>query len=443
MLRRFRCRPAVFAVLLLLTLSWRIPAAEGPREKLPVRNVILLIGDGMGVSQITLGRLVLESRRDDRREPSALELDRFEVAALVRTHSADSLVTDSAAAATALACGVKTNNDVVGLDAYGQKRPTILEIFRQHGKAAGLVTTTTITHATPAAFAVHVPDRDDETRIAEELLGSGVEVLFGGGRAMFSAELRKKFQTKGYRIFEDRSSLSDSDKTPVLGLFSDENMRFELDRHGTGEPSLAEMTGKALDLLSADPDGLFLMVEGGRIDHACHGNDAASAAQDMLAFDEACGVVLAWAERAGQTLLIVTADHATGGMAILENADLHALDAFTASFEKMAQEIAGGKKIEDVFEEHLPDPIQLTKDELQQIRQARGRYEPANTLAKILSTRIGVAFSTHGHDGAMVPLFAHGPGSHNFHGVMDNTEIPGLILEAAGIPRQALEPPEK
>ena len=238
--------------------------------------------------------------------------------------------------------GVKTNLGVIGQDATAVNKKTdgmrvvsIAELAKAAGKATGAVTTTRITHATPAGLYAHVNDRDNETLISTQLLASGTDVALGGGYLYFinatvkdpwgskgkrtdGRNLITEFQSAGYTVVNNSTGLAGvkaREGTKVLGLFSSSHMEYDRAR-SANEPGLAAMTGKALDILSKDRDGFFLMVEGGRIDHAGHARDYANTTGDTLAFDEAVQTALDFAGKKRDTLVIVTADHETGGLTL-------------------------------------------------------------------------------------------------------------------------------
>lgn len=380
-----------FAVLLLAQLSilacshaqnvtvdvsfYQVP----PQEKLQTvpadraKNVILLIGDGMGIAQITAARIRAVG------PGGMLNMDRMPVTGFVRTHSADQLITDSAAGATAYATGHKTNNGMISVAPDSTPLPTILEYLRDKGKATGLVATSTITHATPAGFAAHVPSRRDEATIAEHLLKNRVQVLLGGGKMFFlpgtsegskrpdERNLIQEAQKAGYQYVETREALLSATGPYLLGLFQMGGLTTN-----PPEPMLHEMAQKALEILSKDPDGFFAMIEGSQIDWACHANDPNYEFRQLLLFDMAVGIALEFARKDGHTLVIVTADHETGGLAV-----------------------NGGS---------------LNGQSLQ------------------------IAWTTKHHTGTNVPLFAYGPNAERFTGVHDNTEIPRLIAAILGYP---------
>ena len=270
-----------------------------------VRNVILLIGDGMGVGQLSAAE-VMNGDED-------LALTKLPYKSLVSTHSSSNYVTDSAASATAIATGYKTRNGMVSVTAEGEALFTVLEDAEEAGKATGIVTTARVTHATPACFVSHVNSRNMEAVIAEQLLESGVDVALGGGSTYFTG---MNPETEGYTVVYDSTELESVESGKVLGLFTPGYMSYETERNYS-EPSLSEMTAKSIELLTSDPDGFFLMVEGGRIDHASHDNNFDKAMAETLEFDLAVLEAMEYAAGRDDTLVIVTADHETGGLSIV------------------------------------------------------------------------------------------------------------------------------
>lgn len=342
-----------------------------------VRNVILCIGDGMGLSQVTLASMRVGGL-DGR-----LHMERMPVGGFVRTHSADAWVTDSAAAATAMATGVKTNNGMIGVDPQGRPWRTILEAAKDKGMATGLVATATISHATPAAFDSHIDSRKTEDTIVEQLIGGRANVLFGGGRRYFlpktdrdsgrkdDRDLIAEAKEAGYAYVQTARELDAVRHPYMLGLF-------QLDAMTTAppEPSLAALTRKAIDVLDAvkvestgEKAGFFLMIEGGQIDWACHDNKADHVVRQVLLFDQAVEAAIDFALKDGKTLVIVAADHETGGLTL-----------------------SSGDK--------------------------RGP---------------GAHWASKGHTGTPVPLWALGPGAKRFAGVCDNTDIPTRIAQLLDI----------
>jgi alkaline phosphatase len=297
-------------------------ASAAPEE--PVRAIILLIGDGMGAAQREAARLASLGLE------GALAMDTMPVQGWSQTAADPQLITDSAAGATALASGIKTSNGRIGMDKDGDPLPTILEQAQERGWAVGLVTTVNVADATPAAFAAHVSHRDDMEGIALQMFEARVDVLLGGGEDQFLPEgvrgcfsgfgqrddnrnLIEEAQAEGYNFLCDGQALASFDTVGaprLLGLFADEGMLRPF------VPDLITMTQAAVEILSQDEDGFFLMVEGGQIDWAAHDNQGAETIASTIGFDAAVAFTRAYAEANPNTLVIVTADHETGGMSV-------------------------------------------------------------------------------------------------------------------------------
>lgn len=286
-------------------------------EPEPVRNVILLVGDGTGIAQRTLTRIVMGGANN----PLPSEL-MWEVG-LANTHSANALVTDSAAAATQLATGHWTNNGMRSVTPEGERVKTILELARELGKATGLVATSEITHATPAAFAAHETDRGDQTDVAVWMLKNRVDVLIGGGRSQFlprselgsrtdGRNILSEFEFAGWKVFDNMESVKKDSSPRILALISKAQLAYAEYRGDT----LADMTEEALKRLAQKPNGFFLMVEGSQIDWACHDNIGRRMVHEAMEFEDAVDVALDYARKRDDTLVIVVADHETGGLAI-------------------------------------------------------------------------------------------------------------------------------
>jgi alkaline phosphatase len=278
------------------------------------KSIILMIGDGMGFEHLKLARWV-ELGKDNR-----FPLEQLPMQLNVTTRSADNLITDSAAAATAIATGNKTDNGMLSISPLSEILETILEISYKLGKSTGIVTTTEITHATPAAFMTHVQSRSDTTEISRQIAeNSTVNVLFGGGSNYFSTSQLIRLEARGYDVVSNRSELMETDSDNLIGLFAPSHLPYEIDREQEVIPSLTEMTMKAIEILSQDPDGFFLMVEGGRIDHAGHANDKANVALETIEFSHAVDTAISFSKEYDNVLLLITADHETGGLKILNS----------------------------------------------------------------------------------------------------------------------------
>ncbi|NIM93870.1 MAG: alkaline phosphatase [Anaerolineales bacterium] len=354
------------------------------------RNVILFIGDGMGEGH-RLGASWLAVG-----DTGTLTMDSLPVSGIADPRSVDLRVVDSASSATAMATGVKTLNDRIAVDRDGNPLQTILEMSQVCGKATGLVTNVQLSHATPAVFAAHVRNRGDMIEISRQMMETGVDVLLGGGEDEFlpkgvpgchpeTGERRDGLNLvedaieAGYELVCDAESLAKvpSSTTHLLGFFADEGMKRPY------SPSLAEMTTKAIDILSQDPEGFFLMVEGGQIDWASHDNDSEDTLMDVIGFDEAVAVAVSFADSDGETLVIVTADHETGGLAVSQSSE-----NMGAWFEEFS----------------MPD-----------------------------GTPFYLGWSSTSHTRAAIPTTAMGPGSDGLAGRYESTHIFKVMRDAFGV----------
>lgn len=433
------------ACSLLIAFAFLLLASAGQCGE--VKNVILLIGDGMGNGVRTLTHLLY------RVEGKTLEMETFPVVGLVNTYSMNYPVTDSAAAGSALATGFKTDNKMISVSPSGEFRKTVLERARENGYRVGLVSTTPISHATPGAFGGHDKDRNEKYTIAEQVLANEVDVMLGGGRKYFTfrkgsgkypdrPDLIARAQAMGYNVvFNRRDLMAAGAQRRLLGLFADNYMSYDIDRSFYQEPSLAEMTRSAIDSLVNDK-GFFLMVEGGRIDQASHGHDAPTAVTELEAFDKAVAVARAFAQGRGDTLVLVTADHETGGVSILETARLGLLRKVRRSCEWLATEYREGKlTMEEIFSSYINIP-NLKVTSLPGDLMKDYQYNAPLGFGHFVSGAMGISFisigdqitskSTFGHTGAAVPIFAFGPDSQKFGGVYDNTQVPRRIAEVLG-----------
>jgi alkaline phosphatase len=270
-----------------------------------------MIGDGMGYEQADLASLVEYGIE------GSLVLQSLPWNASVITSSLSALITDSAASGTAMATGNKTNNGIVAMSPTGEVLQTILEIAEIANKSTGLVTTTFIQHATPATFVAHVMNRGQYYEIANQTAYAGVDVLLGGGTQYFTESQLNSMVSNGYSLAYNRTAMMSVTSGKLLGLFASTNMDEERYRDYSATPSLLEMTNKSIELLSQDEDGFFLMVEGGQIDYAGHDNDKIGVALETIEFDKAVALALDYVEHNPDTVLMVTADHETGGLAIV------------------------------------------------------------------------------------------------------------------------------
>ena len=280
----------------------QVPAGE-------IKNVIFMIGDGMGVEQVSCGWVL---------NGGHLNLDNFKVAGYSRTYAVDKLITDSSAGGTGLACGKKTNYGYIGIDADKNPMKSLLHLAQEKGMKTGVAVTCRINDATPADFVCHSPDRHEEAHIAAQFVGSGVDFLSGGGRQFWEnredgRDLIKEMKGLGYTFVEDLEGLKKVKNGPVLGLFAPLDMDPVLDRG----PVLEECAKKAIEVLDNEK-GFFLMIEGSQIDDWAHRHKVGHMAEELFEFDRIIGEVLKFAEKDGHTLVVVTADHATGGLTLIK-----------------------------------------------------------------------------------------------------------------------------
>ncbi len=323
-------------------------------------NVILLIGDGMGLSQVSASYYYGEN------EPN---FNRFTNIGLINTSPENRKITDSGAAATSLACGVKTYNGAIGLDKDSIRIPNLVEELTIRGYNTGIISTSSITHATPAGFYSHVWNRSMHYEIAEQLVSSDVDFFAGGGQKWFTdredgKQLIDELEKNNFLINDDVTS-KDLDIDNKYGyLLAEDGMPSMLDDRGSFLPDYTKL---ALDYFSKQDERFFIMVEGSQIDWAGHGRDWEYMLSEILDFDETIGIAMDYAERIDNTLVIVLADHETGGFALATN---------------------------------------------------DGDY---STIKPI--------FSTSGHTTTLVPVFAYGPGSENFRGIYENNEIYHKIID--------------
>lgn len=431
----------------------------------PVRNVIVMIVDGCSSEQYTFARWY-------KGQPLALDAIRT---GAVRTWIADSVVADSAPAATAFASGYRTSDKLIGVgprptglsvfptpDRDLQYRPlaTVLEGARLAGKATGVVVTCRVSHATPAGYLAHVPSRKLDDDIMEQIVYQGPDVVFGGGMQYLLPEsgggkrrdgenLAAELRQRGYRIISTSGQLRSLSHGKVFGLFAKNHMSPELDRAALApqEPSLEEMTAKAIELLARNPRGFFLMVEGSQVDWACHANDPAHLVHDLLAYDRAVKLALDFAARDGRTLVLAFSDHNTGGMTIGNYATSKSYSQMSVEgllnpVKKMKLSAAGmWKKLGDektpanvrrVVKEFWS--VELTDKEAQRVLTASKRDEenPQNGFGEVVCpNHTFIGWTTHGHTGGDVPLHAFGRGRPT--GLIDGPDLGRITACALGV----------
>lgn len=474
-----------FIAALVLSAVPKQPTADAGQENgyygKKAKYVFFFIGDGMAMPQINSTEIfkgTLNSANPMYKDK--LNFTVFPYQGMQTTHSSNSFITDSAAAGTALASGHKTANDVLGVDPTNKiKYKTMAEMAKEKGMKVGIVSSVSIDHATPAVFYAHEPSRNNFYEIALALGDSGFDYFAGGG--LLAPTGKKKdlpnaldiAEQKGYKVVNSQSEimgLSKNDGKVIAiqpGLAAEQAMQYEIDR--TNQLSLADLTSKGIELLDS-PNGFFMMVEGGKIDWACHANDAATTVSDVLAFENAIGEALKfYAKHPDETLIIVTGDHETGGMSIGFSGTKYEtfvskINKQTMSFEELDKKIKAyraevgdtGASLQDWLPILASDfgLIELTEYDKQRLADALnqsmiepkkrikneqsyllyGGYEPFSiTVTHILNQKAGIGWTTYAHTGVAVPVFAQGVGGELFQGYYDNTDIAKKIMSIMGL----------
>jgi alkaline phosphatase len=447
-------RPSTRTVLLLTAaLGGMVACAEPAREASAPpspRNVILFVGDGMGAAQIKAYRMLVDDPSTPIIEPlpfdslrsGAVVTDSITLLCDLETSALESCerdpygITDSAASATAYATGRDTINGMLGQGPDGERYVTVLELAAERGKGTGVVSTSQVTHASPAAFVAHVASRRAYSAIADQFVDNRIDgapvaqVILGGGVADFRRDDRdvaaELIQDHGYVLVEDAAALSAAVGTRLLGLFAPVGLPRHWDRPDS-VPSLADMTRKAIDVLSPDPEGFFLVVEGSQIDWASHGNDIAGVVSEMEGFTEAISAALEFAADRDDTLIVITADHETGGLSLARDGvyawnprDLRLLDVTPAYMAEAF--VNSDDDLADIFAAHAR--LELSETERAELAMVERDVEAASeALVELLNLRTLSGWTTEGHTGVDVPLYAYGPGSEAFRGTLQNEEL--------------------
>lgn len=400
-------------------------------------NIIYLVGDGMSFNQLLLAS-ILEGR--------VLTTMTLPYTAITTTYSYNSWVTDSAPAGTALFSGFKTLNRAIGVFPNGEPITSIFEIAKNGGYKIGLAVTCRVTHATPASVYGHVSNRDDELTLAKQLAESGtVDVVFGGGWQWFlptanggrrtdGMNLIELMKQKGYEYVNSIDGLKSASSDKVLGLFAASHLE-PVSSRPSSQPTLDLMTTKALEILSKSGEPFMLMVEGSQIDWEAHSNDFYGVWKETVEFDNAVKVALEFAKKDGNTLVIVTGDHETGGLSLSKggysvNVELARKAKGTTQMFLSQYNISDKEK----FVQGLKDwyGISISDAEYETLRKVSSS-NLRRELARFVSEKVGFGWTTWDHTAAPVPVYAFGPGAQYFVGFMDNTDIPKLILKLTGL----------
>lgn len=400
----------------------------GDNPSIP-KNLVIMIGDGMGPAYTSAFRYYKDN--PDTQEVEQTVFDRL----LVGTSSTyparvSGYVTDSAASATALATGVKSYNGAISVDINKQPIPTIMEKAKSLGLSTGVAVTSQINHATPAAFLSHNESRRNYEALALSYLDTDADVMLGGGKKYFSDSLIEKFEAKGYQYLADFNQLESVNQGKVIGLFADVQLPWAIDDPSSHK--LSKMTTKALELLSQNERGFVLLVEGSLIDWAGHSNDIATAMGEMEEFANAIEVVEQYIRQNNDTLMVVTADHNTGGLSIGANGeykwDTNVLRGISASPGRIATDaLADGDWLARMtlslgFEPTATESTRLTQARMQ------GKTVLTSAIKSLIDERSNTGWTTGGHTGVDVQVFAAGPAASLFAGFQDNTDIATKLI---------------
>jgi len=457
-------RLGALALALSLTASMGALAPMTAAEpEANAKSAILLIGDGMGLAQVYSAQIYAEEVLGE-----SLMMPGIDTVAVTRTHSADSMVTDSAAAGTAIHSGWKTDNGAINVLPEGEWAYTIGQAAQAAGKSVGVLSTARLTHATPASVYGHDADRDAENLFATQLVEFAPEVVLGGGARHFLPEADGGKRDDGRNLIDEMVEMGyvnvtnaeellaiDTESTEhLLGAFTSSHMSYEIDRvnEALDEPSLAEMTTVALDVLDNNPEGFFVMIESGRIDHADHDHDIPGSIWDTLAFDEAVQVALDYQAAHPDVLVITTADHETAGLALGHGTEyfttINNLSEVTCSQSALSDMISDdpenamalaescGLVVSDEYVEMLGQyPAEAEEIEGFDLGYA---YTWAHyVLALAEAEMAGIEFGPWAHTGMPVITYTVGPGAEMFTGTFDNTDLPKYMAESLGVTLEA------
>ncbi|OLA83596.1 MAG: hypothetical protein BHW65_08785 [Verrucomicrobia bacterium CAG:312_58_20] len=451
--------PKIILSLAAFAVSAAALAAQAAK---PVKYVFLFIGDGMSIPQRMTAEELARINTG-----KGLAINSMPHQALTTTRSANSFITDSAASGTAIACGSKTNNGMIGMDPKGGRLKSVAEVARDSGRKVGILTSVTLNHATPAAFYGHNRSRGNYYDLGLDLVESGFDFFGGGGIAECDDKKAKSYKGDIYEIAEGRGyTVVRKDMKAlaalkpgcgkVIATGADGALMYNLD--APDSPRIADFTKKAIELLDNER-GFFIMVEGGKIDWMCHANDAATVMAEVADFDNAVKVALEFARKNPRdTLVVVTGDHETGGLTMgfagtaynsyidRLNAQKRSREAFNSASKKLA---GGGKDIEFedvipllsesfgfVFDEDSESPLALSEAERGELEKAFGRWKKdvskgalSLAAAKILNNKAGLAWTSDAHTALPVETSAQGAGAEVFSGTIDNTDIAKILKE--------------
>ena len=459
----------IFAIFLALVLclssvayAVTIPDMMQPNSR--IKNIIVLIPDGMSEDAVALTRWYNAYDTENGSFDTGYSMALDEMASgLIRNWWVDptgviGAITDSAPAATALACGIKSNNKYIGVTENSIPSASIIEAAKLAGKATGIIATSQVMHATPAGYTSHYPDRSQEEIIAEQQVYNNVDVMFGAGWNRLAGRadnenLISVLKTNGYNYITTADQLIGL-TTRTWGMFasaSDSAMRFEMDRLELKpeEPSLLEMTKAAIDILSKNEDGFFIMIEGSKIDWAAHANDPIGVISDVNAFDDAIAYCLDFAKKDGQTMVLAMTDHGNGGISIGDAETTVGYDSAPVSRFIKPLKLAKltGEGLEAKLDEERTNVVEvmaewfgiddLTEEEIAAIKDTENG-SMNYTVGPMISKRANIGWTTGGHTGEDIVLYSYLPGNDRITGTIDNTDVAKVCAAVWGIDLNAV-----
>ncbi len=451
---RFAC--VVVVSVFLVTGCAGLPVGDS-KVQTP-KNVVIIFADGVAATQWDFGRW---SSAVLRQKPFVTaDFFRYQTIGLLANSPHGAYITDSAAAASAMATGYKVANAVLSVTPDGKSPQTVMEAAKAKGKRIGLISTSTVYDASPAAFSIHSKSRRDSQALVDKILALSPDVLLGGGADYFLPEkapggkrkdgkdIVAQFRAKGWQIATNTAELKAATEARLLGLFADEDMAFDIERDPVKEPTMAEMTAAALKALSqANPNGFVLFVESENTDTAGHANDAASLMHSLWAIDDAVKVALDYQRGSPDTLVIVAGDHETGGLSATYaqkdlssmsssnrfytgDAQLRMLGGITMSFKTAAGKLGkkpSGDALDALVAKHFPgfklDPDLREMILTQKTLERNHTYAVQNILGRMVARQTGFYWGTGGHTGEPVLVGTAGPGADLFRGYQDNTDF--------------------
>lgn len=428
------------------------------------KNIIFLVSDGMSIGTLNMADLYLNRKTGKGSNWIQLYKDQRINRALMDTASANSIVTDSSAGSSSWGGGVRVNNGSLNVGPNGEMHLPIWQKFKKAGKMAGCVTTVPITHATPAGFCVNSKSRNAQEDIAEQYLELGFDVMMGGGNNYFSPEIRKDkkdiysaYKAKGWQVARTRKEMLSADNSkPILGVFSDDGLPYSIDRTNDKTltdttPTLAEMAQKAIDRMKGSKNGFVLQIEGGKVDWGAHANDIAALLYDQVAFDEAIKVAIDFAEKDGETLVIITTDHGNANPGVIygknANTNFDSIQKYTHTNEWILNSIKPHDTIAQVREiVESANKTTISEEDAKTIlgfydgltkEEESGLYNykklPFKTFAQIQQKTNSVGWISMDHSADYVELAMFGPGSDLLKPFVKNTDLHYLMLQAAAI----------